>query len=96
MSRRLNRDPVPLHKPKACSDNLQWLDTARVGYYTTLNGFAGFLDSLSMGMYLRWSLTHVATPIAVAVREALFTSIGPTNSARKVSRSRFFVQLGRR
>ena len=56
MSRRLNRDPVPLHKPEACSDNLQWLDAARVGYYTTLYGFAGFLDSLSMGMYLRWSL----------------------------------------
>ena len=52
MSRRLNRDPVPLHKPEACSDNLQWPDTARVGYYTTLNGFAGFLDSLSIGNVL--------------------------------------------
>ena len=29
---------------------------------------------------MRWSLTYVATPIAVAVREALFTSSGLTNS----------------
>ena len=28
---------------------------------------------------MRWSLTYVATPIAVAVREALFTSSGLTN-----------------
>ena len=27
---------------------------------------------------MRWSLTYVATPIAVAVREALFTSSGRT------------------
>ena len=83
MSRRLNRDPVPLHKPEACSNILQWPDLARGGYYTTLNGFAGFVDGLSMGIYLRWSLTYVATPIAVAVREALFTSSGLTNSASK-------------
>ena len=28
---------------------------------------------------MRWSLTYVATPIAVAVREALFTSSGRTH-----------------
>ena len=33
---------------------------------------------------MRWSLTYVATPIAVAVREALFISSGLTNS---ISRS---------
>ena len=70
MSRRLNRDPLPLHKPEAWGSNiLQWPDLARGGCYTTLNCFAGFLNGLSMGMYLRWSLTYVATPIAVAVRE---------------------------
>ena len=83
MSRRLNRDPVPLHKTEACSNILQWPDLAHGGYSATLNGVAGFLDGLSKGMCLRWSLTYVATPIAVAVREALFTSSGLTNSARK-------------
>ena len=83
MSRRLNRDPVPLHKTEACSNILQWPDLAHGGYSATLNGFAGFLDGLSKGMYLRWSLTYVATAIAVAVREALFTSSGLANSARK-------------
>ena len=47
------------------------------------NGFAGFVDGLSIGMYMRWSLTYVATPIAVAVREALFTSSGLTNSTSR-------------
>ena len=32
---------------------------------------------------MRWSLTYVATPIAVAVREALFTSSGLTNSTSR-------------
>ena len=33
MSRRLNRDPLPLHKPEACSKLLQWPDLARGGYF---------------------------------------------------------------
>ena len=49
MSRRLNRDPLPLHKPKACSKMLQWPDLAR-GSYLHSNGFAGFVDGLSIGM----------------------------------------------
>ena len=32
MSRRLNRDPLPLHKPEACSKLLQWPDLACGGY----------------------------------------------------------------
>ena len=32
MSRRLNRDPLPLHKPEACSNLQQWLDLARGCY----------------------------------------------------------------
>ena len=29
MSRRPNRDPLPLHKPEACFKILQWADLAR-------------------------------------------------------------------
>ena len=32
MSRRLNRDPLPLHKPEACSNILRWPDLARGSY----------------------------------------------------------------
>ena len=32
MSRRLNRDPLPLHKPEACSNLQQWPDLARGCY----------------------------------------------------------------
>ena len=49
----------------------------------TLNGSTGSFDGLFMGMFMRWSLTYVATPIAVAVREALFTSSGLTNSTSR-------------
>ena len=40
MSRRLNRDPLPLHKPEACSNILQWPDLARGGYYTQMVSLA--------------------------------------------------------
>ena len=82
MSRRLSRDTLPLHKPEACSNILQWPDLAR-GSYLHSNSFAGSVDGPSMGMLMRWSLTYVATPIAVAVREVLFTSSGLTNSTRR-------------
>ena len=38
---------------------------------------------------MRWSLTYVATPIAVAVREALFTSSGLINLTRRGAQSSF-------
>ena len=46
MSRRLNRDPLPLHKPEACSKLLQWPDLARGGYLHSNGSF----DDLFMGM----------------------------------------------
>ena len=49
MSRRLNRDPLPLHKPEACSKLLQWPDLARGGYLHS-NGSTGSFDDLFMGM----------------------------------------------
>ena len=36
---------------------------------------------------MRWSLTYVATPIAVAVREALFTSSLTNSTSRGVQQS---------
>ena len=45
-----------------------------------LYGSAGSFDDLVLEMQLRWSLTYVATPIAVAVREGLFTGSGHSNS----------------
>ena len=77
MSRRLNRDPLPLHKPEAYSTLLQWPDLRVEATY-----FLWFRGLLPRSLYenvMSWSLTYVATPIAVAVREALFTSSGLTN-----------------
>ena len=49
MSRRLNRDPLPLHKTEACSTILQLPDLARgSGFHSS--GFVGFVDGLAIGM----------------------------------------------
>ena len=82
MSRRLNRDPLPLHKPEACSNILRWTNLVR-GSYSPFYGYAGFVDDLSLAMLMRWSLTYVATPIAAAVRVALFTNSGLANSTSR-------------
>ena len=77
MSRRPNRDPLPLHKPEAHSkhcDGLRFRNDV-----TLLHRFARAPLTIIDDVY-GWSLTYVATPIAVAVREALFTSSGLTNS----------------
>ena len=78
MFRRLNWDSLPLHKPEACYNILRWTDLAR-GSYLPLNGYADFVDGLSLEMLMGWSLTYVATPIAVAVRVVLFTRSVLTN-----------------
>ena len=80
MSRRLNRDPLPLHKPEAYSTLLQWPDLRVEATYFLW--FRGLLPRSFHENVMRWSLTYVATPIAVAVREALFTSSGLTNWCR--------------
>ena len=87
MSRRPNRDPLPLHKPEACSKYCNGL-LLRVDatYFKCLQGS---FDGLFMGMEMRWSLTYVATPIAVAVREALFTSSDLINLTRRGAQSSF-------
>ena len=80
MSRGPNWDLLPLHKPEAyskhCNGLLLRVDAAYFQMFTraplTIHGNG-----------IRWSLTYVATPIAVAVREALFTSSGLTNSTRR-------------
>ena len=82
MSRKLNRDPLPLHKLEACSNILRWTNRAR-GSYLPFNGYAGFVDDLFLEMLMGWSLTYVATPIAVAVRVVLFTSSVLTNSTSR-------------
>ena len=78
MSRRPNRDPLPLHKPEAhskhCDGLLLRVDAAYFQIFTRA------LLTILHGNGTRWSLTYVATPIAVAVREALFTSRALTNS----------------
>ena len=51
MPRRLNRDPLPLRKPEACSNILRWTDLAR-GSYLPSNGYAGFVDGLSLEMLM--------------------------------------------
>ena len=74
MSRRPNRDPLPLHKPEAyskhCDGLLLRVDAAYFQIFTRAP------LTILHGNGIRWSLTYVATPIAVAVREALFTSSG--------------------
>ena len=75
MSRRLNRDSLPLHKPEACSRTLLWTDLVRGRYFHSI-GLDGLVDSPAIGWNMSWSLTYVATPIAVAVSEAFFTSSG--------------------
>ena len=87
MSRRPNQDPLPLHKPEACSKYCNGL-LLRVDatYFKCLQGS---FDGLFMGMEMRWSLTYVATPIAVAVREALFTSSDLINLTRRGAQSSF-------
>ena len=99
MSRRLNRDPLPLHKPEACSKLLQWPDLARGGYLHSMVPLA--LLTIFHWNGMRWSLTYVATPIAVAVREALFTGSGLTNltcsgvqPSLTCTASSFLVRLG--
>ena len=49
MSRRPNRDLLPLHKPEACSKILRWADLAS-GCDLHLNGSTGSFDGLFMGM----------------------------------------------
>ena len=78
---RLNRNLLPLHKPEACSNTLRWTDLALK--LLTLNGYAGFIDGLSLEMLMEWSLTYVVTPIAVAVRVALFISSVLSNSTSR-------------
>ena len=78
MSRRLNRDPLPLHKPEACYQLRQWPVFTRGGYFHYVVPQAPLTSCL--GNVMRWSLTYVATPIAVAVREGLFTCSGHSNS----------------
>ena len=41
MSRRLNRDSLPLHKPEACSRTLLWTDPVRGRYFHSI-GLDGF------------------------------------------------------
>ena len=79
MSRGLNRDTLPLHKPEACSTILNG-QILRVEVACTLIALLDLMMILLLQWKMRWSLTYVATPIAVAVREVLFTSSGLTNS----------------
>ena len=57
------------------------------GSVFSFDGYAGFVDDLSLEMLMRWSLTYVATPIAVAVRVVLFTSSLTNSTSRGVQPS---------
>ena len=78
---RLNRDIMPLHKPGAFFRN-EWIPmTCSVNAIFTLLTLLAFQDDIHVEWKKCWSVTYVATPIAVAVRETLFTSYCLFNSA---------------
>ena len=68
MSRRLNRVTLPLHKPEAFA---RVLAITRM-YLRNPPQSNDWIDLVAQA-FMGWSLTYVATPIAVAVRVALFT-----------------------
>ena len=75
MSRRLNLDTVPMHKPGAYSQRGLVIHDLRND--CSLSTLALLAFHVDVSMCKCWSLTYVATPIAVAVSEGLFTGSVP-------------------
>ena len=79
MSRRLNRDTLPLHKPEACSNFWQLPDPA-CGCYLHSNGFAGFVGDISLAMEDAMVYDLRGHTYCCGSERGSFTSSGLTNS----------------